>query len=436
MKGFENLVPNDTEEYVGDTSQLSLAQEKILRIKERSAQLSTEEFNSLIDHDFEETLRDIPPFGEEFDPDVEVHKIFKSSSKDHREAFHEFKDKFVRQRKAIAQCRTFIERMIAFDNDVPREKLLDILARFAVQYGFSKKQFEQFEAMLNKFYAMRSLMLREQISFPDDRALASNLTGIDFDSASPCRVEKGPISFDIYTDKVHASSILSKSKINVEPYNDSGFSSMKSLNEPILYNVINMSPDAPHMAYDPEGNLIRTHEREHQKNRLLRLMFRYRVESKFDEHIEDYGAVGDSASKREILELAFTDEMINAYERARDEIIAFLSIWKVDFFASHKQYLFFSGEVKAYDYLRAQREREEFKDDPLYQEIAKELLIDKYKTVLTESITAITSLINEGGYSNAQAIALLTDKPLPKWPRTVGYILEYDRSHPSPKNAP
>lgn len=435
MKSFENPAPQQIHEQNLSEVGRSVETEISLRVKEQQGTLTPEEFNTLIDADFEEILRDIPPLTDEFDPDSEIHTILSYVSEDRKDALFEFKDKLIRQRKAIAECRCFMERMIAFDNDVPRERLLDMLARFATQYGFSEKQFTKFEYMFDRYYSIRSKMFEKRAAFPDDRELVKDLTGIELDFHAECRVDTGPISFDIYTDGMSAAAIYHKHTDATPNFRHGGFSTHSNGSKPVLYNVINMDPIVRKSLSDTTGEKTLIHEQEHQKNRVLAKLFSATIKSYFEEHVKEYKSVRDPEFKREILEVAFGDEMTNAYERARDEIIAILSSKSTEYLRKQTHALFFSYQIEAYDYLKTQRENADLKYDGLYQEVAKELLVDRYKTALTQGIMAITSLVDIGGYTNAEATALLTDKSLTDWPKTARRILAQDETNTTSQNA-
>ncbi len=435
MKSFENPAPHSTLEQTPVPEISPIDTEISLRTQEHQGMLSLEDFQFLIDQDFEEIVREIPPLKEEFDPSIEAQKIFKSESKDYHKAYDEFRDKFVRQRKAMGQCRCFIERMIAFDNDVSKEYLLDILARFATQYGFSEKQFEQFEYMINLYYNIRAKMLEKRAVFTNDRELVKDLTGIEPDSHADIRVETGPISIDIYADGITSSAIHSKNAKAAENFTLRGFSSMKSVDDQILFNVINIDPIILRTQRDPNGVDARIHEQEHQKNRLLNVLFSGSVKSTFENHIKNYKTITDPELKREILETAFTDELENACDRARDEIIARLSMQSAQHVLETYQSVFFAGKIKVYDYLSKQREQHDLKDDSLYQEVANEFLVERYKEKVKRGIEAITTLVRVGGYTNTEAVALLTDKTLHEWPKTVRRIITQDAIGSTSQNA-
>jgi hypothetical protein len=426
MKSFENNISHNTQEQETVLENLSVESEVALRSKEYLGTLSSEDFTALIDKDFQDTLIEIPPIDRVFDPEYELSQIRTLPKNEQRLALESFKDTLVRQRKAIAACRSFIERMIAFDNTVQKEQLVDITLRYASEYGFSELNLAYFEHMIDLYFECRNRVLEKRAEFLDDRELVQDLTGIELDIHADCRVEIGPVSFDIFVDGMSASALYHKQKDAVPNFRHGGFSTQKSNTDPVMYNVINMDPIVRRSSQDIEAVNTLTHEREHQKNRMLRSIFDSTEPSTFVKHLKEYRIVQDPVFKREILEVAFSNEMTNAYERAKDEIIAILSSKSIQYLRTQTHTLFFSGQIEAYDYLKKHRELGVLRNDALYNEVAKELLVTKYKKVLTRGIAAITNLVKVGGYTNAEATALLTDKTLPEWPQTVRRILAYD----------
>ncbi len=425
MKSFENPASFSQKEQIS-VSETSVETEVSLRTKEHLGTLTPEEFATLIDHDFNDVLKDITPIPDEFDPEIEVQQILTHPSEERQNALDTFKDKLTRQRKAIAECRCFVERQIAFDTDVTKEQLMDILARFAVQYGFSEKQFTDFEEVFDIYSKYHARVHNMRTAFPDDRDLVKHITGMDLAQNADCRVEVGSVSLDIYTDGMSAAAIYHRNTEVVEHFRHGGFAVRVGKENPFLFNVINMDPIVRKVQADDGGTKTLVHEQEHQKNYLLSTIFNFSKKSLFKDYIEEYMGVPDPVLKREILEIAFVGEMENAYERAKDEILAILSSQTTDYLRTGVQSLFFKGEIRAYDYLKEQREITNLDGDVLYTRVAKELLIDEYKVVLTQGIMAITTLVDVGGYTNAEATALLTDKSLLDWPRTARRILAQD----------
>ena len=84
---------------------------------------------------------------------------------------------------------------------------------------------------------------------------------------------------------------------------------------------------------------------------------------------------------------------------------------------------FFSGGKEAYDYLDYLRNWEKFKDDPFYQETAQRMLVQEYRAIIERAVGSYAELVKKG-YSTQEATALLTDKPLADWPKTIKRLLE------------
>lgn len=63
------------------------------------------------------------------------------------------------------------------------------------------------------------------------------------------------------------------------------------------------------------------------------------------------------------------------------------------------------------------------KNDPLWKETVQKILVDEYEKIIVSSIESLKELFYEG-YTKENAIALLFDKRLPEWPKTVKRLLE------------
>src|SRR3989344_7269356 len=83
-----------------------------LKLKEYEGKISKEEFEDVLVFDTKEAFDGIEPIEKDFDPESEVGKILKLPTSERKQALADFKDKYARQREALAKCRVFIERFI------------------------------------------------------------------------------------------------------------------------------------------------------------------------------------------------------------------------------------------------------------------------------------------------------------------------------------
>jgi hypothetical protein len=106
-----------------------------------------------------------------------------------------------------------------------------------------------------------------------------------------------------------------------------------------------------------------------------------------------------------------------ALNRAKDEIFAFTYSppFAIDYFLRQ--------DGNPYDYLFIERWLSSGYSDPYYQEASQKILGIEYYQILSESAAAIDGLMKVGGYSNAEAIAFLEDKPLEEWTYFIQRLL-------------
>ncbi len=436
-------------------SLVSLAKEqntKInLRLKEYffKKDLTPEDFEKLLEFDFQDELNDNPPVEgtrwerhhiKFFPFSIEIDRIKKLPREEKRIALEELKDKLARQRKALAMCRVFLERCIEFNNDYPLEKLHIIVNKFQESYGFNDDQKWSFHDAISKYSNNRQKVLAARNEFQNDAELVKHITGIPVKDGT-VRVSVGPMTIDIYTDTFTAGQIFDRS---IEPVTTvSGFFNANGQDIPfgdgIAFTVVNTD----NIKSDKATAAVLEHEHEHSKNHLVfKELFgidgRYAKNGKWDEknpqkdlseEYVKYASEKDPDIKKALLESCFEVEIQYALESAKDEITAILkgNMYGEDtlsFLQDNFNGYFLNGEHNHYDYLRELRNREDQKDNPDWQELSRKILIDEYASILTKAVEAITLLIKQGKYSIQESIALLTDKPIVEWPKTVKRMLD------------
>lgn len=405
---------------------LGSAEERIsayqgLKVKD-SVKLDQEGFDQLLDFDFQEQLRDNPPISGVFSPEDELAKIKSLPREQKREALATFKEKLARQRKALAACRVFIERTIEFNHDVPREKLIGLVEQFSTQYGFDDRQKQIIEQLIDRYYENRQKVLKIRQQFTDDHELVHELTGVNLGKDVKIDVSVGPMSIDIGTDGFNAGRLYEKADHPTIAFYYGGFASQSVGENPVFYVVINQDENIRTVGFDdPTGEKVRKHEHEHLKNELFKAVFKYE-----DPLTELVGYVDeqDPEIKKVILEDFFRESRRAALEEARDEITASLYDRTLQELQHQLGSLFFEQKNDPNDYLSYLRNWEEFKDDLLYQETAQRMLVQEYRRIVEKAVNSYAELVNKGPYTTQEAIALLTDKPLADWPKTIRRLLE------------
>jgi len=386
-------------------------------------------------------LKRVPPIDGVFSPGEEVQKLWDAPKDQRREALASFKDKLARQREAWALCRTSIEERIEANPDLPRKEMVRIIGEFASQYGFSPDHVIVAESLIDDYMEMHKRVNEVRVQYPDDIALINYLTNMKFtqDQADDFEIAVGPMSIEISCSGFNAGRIYEKSEDPVPDFKYPGFASVTGGKTPLYYLVVERGTKW--------NKDITLHEKEHQKNRILapRLygvsevrsdaqeqlnrgvlgLLRHRVGEKvlgFERNFEDevfqrYESEKDSQKKAFLLAEYMRLKRETALNRAKDEIIAM----KLENEFPYSTYnIFMSQDGNAYDYLQYLREK---KNDPLWQETSQRVLVDEYGGIIDRAIEAFDQL-KRSGYSQAESIAMLTDKRLPEWPKTARRLLE------------
>ncbi len=394
-----------------------------LKVKERFGRLSREEFEQLLALDFQEFLDDNPPIEGVFSPEEELRKIRELPREQRREALATFKKNLVRQQKALAALRVFIERSIEFNHDFPRKKLVDLFEKFAAHYGFDSRHRGIFEKIMDGYYENRWKVLKMREKFPDDRRLVYELTGVNIGKDEKLDVSIGPMSIDIRVEGYNAKKMFKRWLPVVEPnsrFPYGGFASQSS--EGVCYTVVNLDKEA--RVGDPTGEGTRMHEYQHLiNNALFRRVLGSREAPEFP---WEYRREFDPTIRAALLEDFFRRQRQFALEIAKDEILSCLcninlsQLWRQLLLGG----LFFKQDGGPYDYLASLRNWRAFEDDPLYQKTAQRMLVKEYKEIILRAVEFFAKLVTKGKFSTQEAIALLADKPLEDWPKAVERLLE------------
>lgn len=396
-----------------------------LRRKEDDGKLSPEEFAELLSIDFEEELKDNPPFterkhfeqlsiGDVFSPEEELAEIKKLPRTQKQEALTAFKEKLARQREAWASCRVFIERTIAFNPDTPREELFAVIDRFADRYGFTNEQRDTAENILNKYFACRKLALEARRRFPDNRELVEELSGIKVDPHTKLDVAVGPLSIDIFSDKKSALKMYEGHGGDAK-FSLGGFAteSKSRVLGPTYFTVTVRQ-------FLVQKKEILVHEREHQKNRLLRAFFDQKMEPyEYDDLLYEYDTEEVPEIRRIALEAFLRSIRELALNSAKDEILAMKKDGESDYYQNFFQH---KKEGNPYDYLRNVRNMRP--NDLLWQETVKTILVEEYGKIISQALKAFDRLVGRGKYTLDEVVALFTDKPLERWPKTAQRLLK------------
>lgn len=400
-------------------------------------------------------LERVRPIDGVFSPSEEIQKLWDVPEEQRREAVASFKDKLARQREAWALCRTSIEGQIDSNPDLPREEMVGVIGAFASHYGFSPDQVKVAESLVNDYMEMHKRVNEVRKKYPDNIALINRLTDMKFSEsdAEDFEIVVGPMSIEITCSGFNCGRICEISKDPVV-FIYRGFASSSSDAKPYYYLVINRDIGAIQIQY------TRDHEVEHQKNVLLRPKLYGTSEVRGDvreqlnrgvrgflrhqigervlrfgrdfesEVFQQYESTQDPEKKDFLLAEYMRLKRESALNDAKDEIIA---LFKVDVphtvqlgysrYGGDLNYLFLGRKGDAYDYLHDLRERDDKKGDLLWQETAQRVLVDEYGFIIKAATDSFDQLV-KSGYSESEVIAMLSDKRLAEWPKTVRRLLK------------
>ena len=259
-----------------------------------------------------------------------------------------------------------------------------------------------------------------EATFPTVIKKLNKLTGVKIDEEEKIDILVGPMTIDIYTEGFNAGRLY---EIADKPviFKYAGFASQSVIKNDIYYTVINTDKKLRKNSDDPTGEITKKHEHEHQKNRLFGEVFGY-IKSPIE--LKGYIAEKDIEIKTTILENFFIENRIVALERVRDEIIAYTKTRDLSIFNENNLENLFFSKKGPYDYLGPIRKLKKFENDPLYQKTAQKVLVSEYEIIIEDAFDSYVKLVTVGKYSTQEAIALLTDKTLFEWPKTVKRLLE------------
>jgi hypothetical protein len=407
----KNEIKSETEQTPDNFDEVA----DILRKKNEGGHISDREFETVLSSEFENFMKKNPPIEEAFSPEDELSEIrempFKTEEqKEARKAARvEFKDKLVRQSKALAECRTLIEKEIGFDNDVPREKLDETVRKFSTHYGFSEVQEYLVSDILDDYYSYRKNAKQARNEAKDDVSLVQDITGLHhLEKPEFLSVVIGPMSVDITTDNVTANRIYARNAEVNEPTRVAGFQTLGQ--KRVFYTVQTVNKRESTIA----------HEREHVKNNVLRMVLEADFELRAENALQEYKKTEakNSPEGKAALEKYIDCSFQFALSRAKDEFIAHKKGNSLPG-AEKDDYvrLFSSGIIPQYDYLKPLREKTSELQEPekgIWLEMLNKYT-KKFISTIDASFSAFELLQYEGGYTTDEIIALFTDKSLLEW---------------------
>ncbi len=426
MKSFENPVsaPHTTSsEAVHQPIPVTVAEAMYVqtRIQEQLYKLSQDDFDALIQSDFQKELHKNSPSEQPFNPAEELKQIRAADKSKKHELLDEFKVRLERHRISLAVCRKYIERAILHDNNVSKEYLEDIVDRFASAYGYTEETRTLISNIIEGFVVYRERAHNARKAYPNDRDLVKYLSNVELPEQAEIGILIGPMSLDIFADDEEAIRIFNRANEPMVTDMIRGFASYSSGSEPVLYTVVNVGTRVRRGTSDVFGKKTLLHEREHQKNKLLVETFGLKTYS--NNTFSKYMNEKNQERKIEILVAFMKQVQSEALEFARDEFIAQLkSKTPVQLFKEFDS-LFFDPN-SPYDYLKDIKGHMMLSNDLVLQDMSNRYLVEEYEHILCEATSDAFRLIFEFDYAPQDLVALLTDKKIQDWSKTINRIID------------
>ncbi|OGZ97297.1 MAG: hypothetical protein A3I44_00735 [Candidatus Sungbacteria bacterium RIFCSPLOWO2_02_FULL_51_17] len=389
------------------------------------------EKNYSVSSEFQEYVRGHPPIQRVFSPENELAKIRRLPKNEQRAALITFKELLARQRTAWAACRVFIEKSIEANNGIPKKELLNLARRFGDQYGFTNEQRKTAERLIDGYYKYRYRALQMRRRFPDDKKLIKKILGMDPEEIGQVDITVGPMTIDLTVGGASMKKIYEKTGgAQVSGFQYGGFAWHTAGRNPIFYTVINQDQETRGAFDDLTGEETRRHEHEHQKNELFRSVFKQEAQREgtwgalqLDLKFLKYYDESDPDITKALFESYMRAEMTNALDSAKDEITATLTTMSVSALQYRLDDLFF-GEHGPCDYLGPMREWGTKEKNGTYRDLVEKILVKEYRAIIEKAVASYGELIKTRAYTFQEATALLTDKPLPEWPKALQRFLE------------
>src|SRR3989344_4041152 len=383
-------------------------------------------FYKKIDVEIATLIADYPPIEEDFIPDVKLF-LQNTPKAERKEALVKFKENLVKQRIALAYCRTFIEEIIEFNNDISKEGLMVLVEEFNENYRFTQKQQEVLEKAIDRYIENRKNCLEIRNRYEDtpegNTALIKELTGKDISEEEMKEVELsvGPMTINIRTTEDIAKKLAKKPK----EQSFRGFSNSSS-DKSVRYVIINRDMHDDTKVYSQEDTL--QHEYEHLKYKIFKDIFESEINEEEVKNLKENYEQKTGPEQEIALRAYLGIEQEKVLQRVQEEITASMNDKSLNEIQEKIMPLFFKEDGE-YDYLKPIRDSAFCKNlNQAEQKIYQEIIIDESKYIIARAISALITLQEEGKYSPKKIIGLLTDKPLRGWPKTTGRLLKKKRT--------
>ncbi len=332
-----------------------------------------------------------------------------------REALNTTKEYLQAMEKAKTECVAIIERLVEHNYDVD-PKLLETMVKefhmlFSLEDSFKGSTLEAIDIYKKR----RAEVKKARLDHPNNRQLASLVTGYEFPRLSPIQIEVGPLSIDIITTPKVAKKYWETIGFDLKKFTPGATATSGGRTDSIVQNyTVSASYNDPELT---QHHL--RHERQHVLNTVHYKagMGRHIVpEDILNEMLNPTPEIqGDPEKMKSYINKVvypfFRTHSDNPLDRTRDEILAMKKDGVSAYFGDFWK---FDGNV--YDHgagIRTEYQRR----FPIYIKQINDVFIDEYARIVKMGVQSFNDLL--AVYSRDEVISMLGDVPLRKWPKKV-----------------
>jgi len=421
---------------------------------------------------FEETSEAPIGPGTIFDPETELKEVLKSSGRERKEKFEEYREKYAYQKEGLAKMQKGLRDAIVDNPDIDKEALSTLAARFENEYGFSFGQSFQAHVVIDACVERRKDLHETLSDFVTERDGRPRIDAAALFEAAFFEKPKGKIEIivgpltlhfrcyhsDDFRQMMKISMILGAEKPTEDILSVTKTESQVGYGASIK-NCLLTGLDGKITAENldklteekkkkglvgeklsesvREGSAeIFRHEEQHAVQDFLQTMqeFLQREEGTSARYLNGLLFFAESEEDKKTawrLYLKDTCKIMDA--RAKDEILAYLIQEAPSGNSAHvleflKKAI---GRGRAYDYFKYMAPPFEkqletaFGKERAPKELLAQIFGDDFEKRVNEAVAAVDALLG-GDYSEASRIRaknLLSTVPLRRWPREVGMFL-------------
>lgn len=416
-----------------------------------------EGFTHYFENYFENFTSKVPPINHLFDAREEIKGILSLPSQERKIALERFKDLYARQQRAWAATIACIERWLLKNPELPEREMIEVLEKFATAYGYPPESIEKVRNVISRIEHLRQRMKELRQMYPNDIDLIEKITGVRVRG----KVKMGPGVFEIECstfgaakifNRIFSSEVKSPFIISLLLYllGTSGIyiPGREEESLPIILIIREAT------FFKPIREKVRRHERRHF---FYDLWAPLRGEiQKIDEENrpwwEEWHNLTDPDLERlkpkltDLYQQATNPEDKERYLRAcltvfreeqlrkiKDEILSYLtgSFDNMEYLqkeVKRRQWVLFSEGITLQKMINSLSPAERKKFKRRAKKLIQQELQKEFERIVSNAITAFKTLVKKGGYTREEARAVLLDKRLEDWPKTVRRLTERNRS--------